>query len=125
VDPDQLTDLRRHADDCDRRLLGLEAKAEFQSGELASLRSSRHEYGNLLQTHTLEIRSIQQSLSEVHLRRIHDIEKAQLDMKIIMTKLGEALGAVISDQKVLAWKVGAIIGLIVFAATQVASYIHF
>jgi uncharacterized coiled-coil protein SlyX len=103
---DDLSRIRQHAEDCDRRLLVLETKSEFQDGEVSSLRASRHEHGNWLNRHNLEIDAMQQTLKE-------------------FPEMKTAVNTLVSDAKVNAWKIGAIIAALLFVANQIASRIHF
>ena len=98
--------MRRHAEDCDRRLLVLETNSKVYEGEVASLRSTRHEHSNWLNRHNLEINAIQQLIVGV-------------------PQMNEAINTLKTEAKVNAWKIGAIIGGLLFVANQLASRIHF
>lgn len=85
--------------------------------EIDSLRESRHAHGNHLTAHLMEINSLKQSMSEGHLRRIQSLEH-------VTETLSTAVSTIQSDMRVLAWKVGAITGIVIVIANQLLSRIH-
>jgi hypothetical protein len=113
----------------DERVLLLETKHEtlrqYVDGEIASLRSSRHEHGNWLNRHNLEISAVSQRLEELFMQRLTATEKGLFEVRTIQEEHGKAISSLVSDMKVLAWKIGVILAVLVFLANQLASRIHF
>lgn len=113
----ELEHLRQHAEDCDRRLLSIEGEVRHISDDVSSLRATRHEYGNWLNRHNLELNTMDSKLGIV--------DREVVAMKVKVEEQGRAVVALSSDAKVLAWKIGVILAVLVFIANQAASRIHF
>ena len=100
-----------------QRLLAVELCVKGHDGEIASLRASRHEYGNWLNRHNLEINALQTACSQN--------EEVAKELGAIMKAHDKALNELKGDVQILAWKIGAIIGGLVIAGNVALKYVHF
>ena len=73
--------------------------------EIEELRKHRHAYGNTLTAHELEIKLLQQAVSDGHSKRIEDLEEG-------FEEHGKELEHLRSDVRILVWRVGAVTGFI-------------
>lgn len=104
-----------HDCECDRRLLVLEGWRAVIDGEVNSLRSSRHEYGNWLNRHNLEINQMQyQNVNFSEGLKSNTDATKQLSLQVA------ALDKALANATM---KVGVIIGVLVFLANLAVKYI--
>lgn len=117
---DDLSVLARHAEECDkrldehgRRLQVLELNALHDTGEIASLRATRHEHGTYIQRHVLELQEIKQRQTETYEKRLCEAEKGVTEMFTKHEDHQKLLSGLASDVRLASWKIGAVIGVIV------------
>jgi hypothetical protein len=85
---------------------------------------TRHEHAGWLNRLTLEINELRLRSGEVQAARITALEGG---VRLISEKydaLSKIVGDIASDMKTLSWKVGVIIGVIVFLAQWATKFIH-
>lgn len=117
--------VEQHSVDCDRRLLSLELGSKTVDGEISSLRATRHDFGNWLNRHNLEINEVKQSLKETLIQRLCSAEEEVEAVKELISKQSEAIATLTSENKLQGWKIGFVLGVFVFIAEQLAGRFHF
>jgi chromosome segregation ATPase len=114
--------------DCDKRLTALEMTKEVHEAEISSLRASRHEYGNWLNRHNLEI-------SELNLQRTQisstinvlsvKIDKLETDINSIQISMIQQMALLKSDLRQTMWIVSLLVGILVFFGRGIAAKFGF
>jgi chromosome segregation ATPase len=67
--------------DCEKRILQLETSFEVGKAEIASLRASRHEHGNWLNRHNLEINELNTKLMQ-HSNSMNSLSEGMKGMEL-------------------------------------------
>jgi len=122
--------VERHLTEQDKALLALQMAEKVQDNEISSLRASRHEHGNWLNRHNLEIQGLQleNSRFDNNLNTVFNrleaidlhIKGQEIKIVTLIAELKENFTAQIntlrSDQRQTTWIVGLIVCIIVFVA---------
>lgn len=109
----------------DRRILELEMQVKVHQSEIDSLRASRHEYGNWLNRHNLEIKEVE--LKYLNLNSAYDdmretLNKIVGDLNQLQRSIITQFASVKSDVRQAMWVISLIAGLIIFGAKALAKY---
>jgi len=115
--------LAEHSNDCDKRVSQTELLIRANESEINSLRASRHEHANWMSRLSGEIREVNQRVGEIVNKRLCDVEAEITKVKLSITDQQTIINELVADAKVSAWKIGFIIGALIFVLNQVASRI--
>lgn len=109
-------------------LITIKSSLEVIKDEISSLRASRHEYGNWLNRHNLEI-------AELNLQRTQisatitvlsgKIDKLEADINTIQITIIQQMAALKSDLRQTMWIVSLLVGIIVFFGRGIATKFGF
>jgi chromosome segregation ATPase len=109
-------------------IITMKSSIEVIKDEISSLRASRHEYGNWLNRHNLEI-------SELNLQRTQisgtitvlsaKIDKLETDINTIQITIIQQIATLKSDLRQTMWIVSLLVGVLVFSARALASKFGF